>query len=523
MACDRLKFACARRALCAALLCLPMNFALAQGASGGKIGMFEGGSDIGEVVIPGVAHYDAAARTYTLTAAGENMWYTQDAFYFLWKKVAGDVELTADIAFPREGGRAHRKAVLILKQDLDADGVYADVALHGSGLSALQYRRAKAVNSQDIELNIDFPKTARIVKRGDSITMFLSMHGEPLHQAGASIKLNFDGPVYVGIGLCSHDKDVAETAVFSHVVLKKPAPQSAKSLVFSSVQTIQTEDKFRRAMMVRTVRGRIGSVNWSTDGQTLYFNQNGQMEKMPALGASPEAVKIADHLWCDDHHGLSPDNRQLAVSCAAAPGGASSIYVLPLDGGPARQLTHAGAAEFHGWSPDGATIAFTGVRDGHSDVYVVAAQGGEERRLTSTATNDGADFAPDGTIYFNSDRSGSMQVWRMNADGTQLEQLTKDSGNDWFPHVAPNGKQMVYLNRPGSGRVGDASLRLMDLGNGQSRVLVDVFADQDTLSAPPWSSDNHHFAFTEYDMLPRSADGPAYVMVPAKPDVPVSR
>jgi hypothetical protein len=82
---------------------------------------------------------------------------------------------------------------------------------------------------------------------------------------------------------------------------------------------------------------------------------------------------------------------------------------------------------------------------------------------------------------------------------------------------------MVYLNRAGSGRMGDATLRLMDLGNGQSRVLVDVFADEDTLSAPPWSSDNHHFAFTEYDMLPSSADGPAYVMVPAKPDVPVSR
>jgi TolB protein len=162
------------------------------------------------------------------------------------------------------------------------------------------------------------------------------------------------------------------------------------------------------------------------------------------------------------------------------------------------------------------------VRDGHSDVYVVPAPGGEEKRLTSVGTNDGPDFASDGSIYFTSDRSGSMQVWRMNADGTQPVQMTQDAGNDWFPHVAPNGKQMVYLNRGADGQIGDATLRLMDLGNGQTRVLVDVYGGVGTLNAPSWSPDNHHFAFTEYDVLPRSADGPAYVMVPPKPDVPVN-
>ncbi|MGH9644710.1 MAG: hypothetical protein ACRD3Q_20085, partial [Terriglobales bacterium] len=232
------------------------------------IGIFEGRSDIGEVLHPGVASFDGAAGTYTLTAAGENMWSTHDAFYYVWKRVSGDIELTADVAFPHEGGRAHRKAVLVLRRDLDADGVYADVALHGSGLSALQYRRAKGATTQDIELNIDFPKRARIVKRGDRITMFLSMHGEPLHQSGASIKLHLDGPFYAGIGVCSHDRDVTETAVFSHVELQKPGPAAGRRALFSSVQTIQTDNNFRRAMMVLTERGRIGSVNWSHDGST---------------------------------------------------------------------------------------------------------------------------------------------------------------------------------------------------------------------------------------------------------------
>lgn len=517
---ERRESALVERVVCAALLCLPAQLTLAQDA-GQRIGIFEGRSDIGEVAIPGVAHFDAAASTYTVTAAGENMWTNRDGFYLLWKKVSGDVELTADIAFPRERGRAHRKAVLIIKQDLKADGIYADVAIHGSGLSALQYRRAQGVNTQDIELNIDFPKTARIVKRGDAISMYLSMHGEPLHQAGATVKLHLDGRFYVGIGLCSHDKDRTESAVFSHVELKKPAAAAGRSQVFSSVQTIQTEDKFRRAMMVRTVKGRIGSVNWSADGQTLYFNQDGRIEKMPVLGARPEHVVIAPRLWCDDNHGLSPDNSQLAVSCASAAGRAASLYAVPLAGGPARQLTHGGAAEFHGWSADGATIAFTRVRDGHADIYVVPAQGGEEKRLTSTGANDGPEFGPDGRIYFTSDRSGTAQVWRMNADGTQAGQLTHDTGSDRFPHVAPNGRQLVYLNSAGPTKLGDATLRIMNLEDDQTRVLVDVYGGDGTLNAPSWSPDNHHFAFTAYDRLPRSADGPDYVLVPPTPDVPV--
>ncbi|HEY6433088.1 MAG TPA: hypothetical protein VIZ17_14000, partial [Acetobacteraceae bacterium] len=369
--------------------------------------------------------------------------------------------------------------------------------------------------------NIDFPQRARIVKRGDRITMFLSMHGEPLHQTGASIKLHFDGPFYAGIGVCSHDRDVTETALFSHVELQKPSPAAGREELFSAVQTIQTDNNFRRAMMVLTERGRIGSVNWSHDGSTLYFNRDGAIEAMPVLGGVARRVEIAAHLRCDDNHGLSPDDRLLAVSCAPASGRRGSIYLVPLGGGGARMLTHGLAAEFHGWSPDGSTIAFSGVRRGQSDVYVIPARGGEPKRLTGTGSNDGPDFAPDGTIYFSSDRSGSMQLWRMKADGTQAEQLTHDEGSDRFPHAAPDGKQLVYLNSAARSPLGDATLRVMDLLTGQTRVLVDVFGGDGTLNAPSWSADGRHFAFTGYDLLPRSADGPAYVMVPPRPDVPV--
>jgi len=491
----------------------------------GAAGIFEGASDIGEAVHPGTVHYDAAAKTYTVTAAGENMWSTRDAFYFVWKRVSGDIELTADIAFPREGGRPHRKAALVLKQDLSADGVYADAAVHGSGMTALQYRVAKGATTQDIELNIDLPRRVRIVKRGAEITMFLSMHGEALHQAGATIRLRFDDPFYIGIGVCSHEKDVTETAVFSNLELKHPEPIAANTTVlFSALQTIQTEDNFRRSMMVRTIEGRIGSANWTADGQTLYFNQDGQIKKMAALGGPLESLNIGPHLWCDDNHGLSPDNQLLAASCAEAEGKPSSIYVVSLVGGQLQRLTLEGSAEFHGWSADGTTIAFTGTRDGHSDVYVIPAQGGEEKRLTASAKNDGPDFGPDGYVYFNSDRSGSMQIWRMKADGTMPEQLTREDAENWFPHVSPNGQQMVYLSyrkgAPGHSTNENVALQIMDLSSRRSRLLVSVLGGEGTLNAPSWSHDNHHLAFTGYELLPADSGGPEFPMVPPKPDVP---
>ena len=219
-----------------------------------SLGIFEGQSDVGTVKPSGTLHFDSARETYTITAAGANIWSTVDAFHYVWKKVSGDVSLSADIAFPESSAASnpHRKAVLLFRQSLDSDGVYADAAQHGSGLTALQYRRSKGDTTQDIELNIDAPKRLRLEKRDDIITMFLSMHGEPLHQAGASIKLPFDGTFYAGIGLCSHNENVVEKAVFSNVVLKplEPLPATANLTLYSTLKTIQIDESARVATVI---------------------------------------------------------------------------------------------------------------------------------------------------------------------------------------------------------------------------------------------------------------------------------
>src|SRR5262249_59913966 len=97
----------------------------------------------GTVEFAGSADYDAVAKTYKVTAGGENMWATKDAFHFVWTTLTGDVSLVADISFIGKGKNAHRKACLIIRQGLDADAAYVDVAVYGDGLPSLPFCPAK--------------------------------------------------------------------------------------------------------------------------------------------------------------------------------------------------------------------------------------------------------------------------------------------------------------------------------------------------------------------------------------------
>ncbi len=424
--------------------CVPVQPLLSQ-TGPGSLGIFEGRTDVGSVIPPGTLVYDPVAGTYTIAAAGANLWSTVDGFHFVWKKVSGDVSLTADITFPVRTGNPnpHRKAVLMFRQSLDADAVYADAAQHGSGLTALQYRRAKGATTQDIELNISSPKRLRLEKRGDTITMFLSMADEPLHQVGSSIKLHLDGPFYVGLGVCSHDIKVVEKAVFSHVELKTLAPSASANLtLYSTLQTIGIDENSRQATMIYTTRGRFEAPNWTKDGKNLIFEQDGKIMRVSATGGTPEVVDTGAATRCNGSHGLSPDGKWLAITCRMPDKPEARVYVIPSGGGTPRVLTENPNSYWHSWSPDGKTIAFTRPSNGSNNIYAIPVEGGEEKALTSgSGISDDPDYSPDGRyIYFNSDRSGNMQIWRMRSDGSNPEQMTFDDLVNWTPHVSPDGK-----------------------------------------------------------------------------------
>jgi hypothetical protein len=201
----------------------PPNFHRATRTEDKSIGIFEGQSDVGGAVLPGSSSYNDAAKRYTITSAGYNIWYTRDEFRYLWKKMSGDVSLAADITFPDTTGYDDRKTVLIIRQNLDDDSKEAMVALHGGGLVHLAWRPAKGENIQQLRVDKKGAVRLGIVKHGDDFTIFVSQNGEPLHQFGEPVKLHIDAPFYVGIGFCSHQPGKADTTILSNVVLENAA------------------------------------------------------------------------------------------------------------------------------------------------------------------------------------------------------------------------------------------------------------------------------------------------------------
>jgi TolB protein len=493
----------------AVLFILASPSGLRAQTSAGPVGMFEAHGDVGTVLHSGTTEYDASTKTYTITGSGNNIWATEDDFQFAWRKMSDDVTLTANISFVGLGGVPHRKGVLMIRQSLDADSIYVDAALHGNGLTALQFRDEKGAVTHDIESNIFSTQRMRLEKRGDFFYLSLSGGSEDLHPAGASIRVPIKGPFYVGIGVCAHDKNVVETAVFSNVEVTEAAsvPADAPTTRYSTLETIAISSTDRHVLYVAPEK--FEAPNWTRDGNSLIFNRDGRIVHMAVAGGPIQIIDTGFAIHCNNDHGLSPDGALLAISDQSKDDHRSLVYIVPAGGGTPRRITQKTPSYWHGWSPDGQTLVFVGERNGDFDIYAVLAAGGEEQRLTTApGLDDGPEYSPDGKyIYFNSERSGTMQIWRMKSDGSDQGQVTSDDSNDWFPHISPDGKWMVFLSfekdvkgHPANQNV---MLRLMSLNNKKVTVLTKLFGGQGTINVPSWSPDSTQLAFVSYELVPK--------------------
>ena len=501
------------KAAAAVLCCIAVGVfhaapaALHAATNGGPVGMFEAHGDVGMVVHPGSTEYDAATKTYTIMGSGNNMWMGEDDFQFAWKKMSGDVSLTANISFFGLGSNPHRKGVLMIRQTLDADSVYVDAALHGNGLTALQYRDEKGAITKDIE-SADFStQRMRLEKRGDFFYLYLSGGSADLHPAGASIRIPFKGDFYVGIGVCSHEKNIVETAMFSNVeVAPLPPAPAGEPVLYSTLETLAITSDSRHVQYVAPEK--FEAPNWTRDGKAFLFNRNGRILNMPVEGGPIRIIDTSFAIQCNNDHGLSPDGASLAISDQSKEDHKSLVYIVPSTGGSPRRITQKSPSYWHGWSPDGQTLAFVGERNGEFDIYTILAAGGEETRLTTApGLDDGPEYSPDGKyIYFNSERTGTMQIWRMRPDGSEQEQVFSDEWNNWFPHISPDGKWMVILSYEkdlkGHPANQNVSLRLMSLSDKKIKVIARLYGGQGTINVPSWSPDSTQIAFVSYELLP---------------------
>ena len=110
--------------------------------SGPAIGIFSGHLDVGAPSIAGDATYDTETGEYVVTGSGTNMWTDHDEFHFVWKRLSGDFILRADAELLGAGVDPHRKMGWIVRSGFEPDSAYVDIAVHGDGLTAIQFRRS---------------------------------------------------------------------------------------------------------------------------------------------------------------------------------------------------------------------------------------------------------------------------------------------------------------------------------------------------------------------------------------------
>lgn len=504
-----------RRSAGAATVALGLALGVTSTSGQGPLGQFDGHGDVGAPKIAGSATYNAATQEYHLSAGGVNMWAQRDEFQFVWKKLTGDFIIQARIELVGKGVDPHRKAGVLVRSTLDAEAPYVDSVIHGDGLTSLQFRRTKGAITEQIESPAKGSDVVQIERKGTTYVMSVARFGEPFTVSQvADIALGDE--VYVGLALCSHNADVLERAIFRNVRLTRPAADNFRpyrDYIGSVLELLDVQSGVRQTVYRNDQP--FEAPNWTPDGSALIFNTSGttpewrgRLHRFDLATRQTSIIDTATNIRNNNDHVLSWDGGTLAISDQSQ--GGSTIYTVPVTGGVPKRITTATPSYMHSWSPDGKWLIYTGGRSpgqgqpNNLDIYRIASDGsGTEQRLTTAAgVDDGPEYTPDGKyIYFNSVRTGTMQIWRMAADGSNQEQITKDDFNNWFPHISPDGRSIAIISFPKDIDPADhpyykrVHLRVMPIDGSTPKVVAYVYGGQGTINVPSWSPDSRMIAF----------------------------
>jgi TolB protein len=478
------------------------------------LGVFEQHQDVGAPQLTGDARYDLTDQSYHLSGAGVNV-SALDQFHFAWQKLKGDFIVQATVRFLGTGTNRRRKLGIIAREALTSSSRYAAACVYGDSLTSLQYRRSESATAAQLELSSFQPTEIQFARTGNEFRFSAAVFGENYRSVSHDLALKDE--LHVGLFTCSHEAGVVEQAVFSNVRVIIPAAPDFKpytDYLGSHLEVMEVTTGLRK--ILHSDPGSIQAPNWTPDDKLLFNSAAGVMYSYDIATRKVSELETGKCRQNNNDHVLSFDGKMLALSNYAGEPRRSVAFILPAKGSKEpKQITspEAGHAYLHGWSPDGKKLVFTGGRKGETgnyrNLWSVDVDTKVETALTPPGTlDDGPEYTPDGKyIYFNSVRTGTMQIWRMRPDGSHPEQVTFDEYNDWFPHISPDGKWIVYISFPvdmdpwSHPFYRQCYIRLMPASGGVPKTIAYLYGGQGSMNTPGWSPDSKRIAFVTNSKL----------------------
>jgi len=501
-----------KTSVCSVCFLLFTHLVIAQS----PVGLFEHSVDIGNPKLTGSAEFLPQDQVYHITGGGYNIWFGRDEFHYTHTKITGDFILTANFSFLGEGTDLHRKVGWMVRESLEDDAAHISATLHGDGLTVLQWRALRGAHMRDPQDEIFAPKSGyqilQLERNGQDFIMRAAQVGEPLQLIGKHKMADLPEEIFAGLFVCSHNPEVLEQAEIWNVRIDKPVADDynpyQQGWLSSRLETMNVFNGKRK--VIHTHDSRFEAPNWLPDGNRLLFNQDGSLYTINLNGENLTKLNTGFADRNNNDHGISFNGKLLAISHhrEGLPGGGSTVYVLPVEGGEPQQVTEKTPSYWHGWAPNNREVVYVAQREEDNyDIYKKSIRGGTEVKLTTYTGShaDGPEYSPDGKyIYYNASPTGTMQIWRMKPDGSEKEQVTFDQYNDWFPHISPDGQWIAFISfpihidpssHPSFKRV---MLRLMPASGGAPKVIAYLYGGQGTINVPSWSPDSKSISFVSY-------------------------
>jgi Tol biopolymer transport system component len=184
--------------------------------------LFKQSGEVGNCQVKGSVNYDQTSNSYTVTGGGENMWNQADEFFMVWKKDSGNIAISSTLDFENNDGHPHKKMGLMLRASTADNDKYINVAVHGNGLTSLQYRTATGGLTKEITVLTKMANHITLARVGNMFSI-QTAEKDNHNKAFAEIEVDFPGTYYAGLFVCAHAAGKKQTAHFSNLTYQKPA------------------------------------------------------------------------------------------------------------------------------------------------------------------------------------------------------------------------------------------------------------------------------------------------------------